>query len=114
MQSNVGGIPERMSMLSEKNNVAIILAMVITISGYFIGNTDDAITQDAIDAIREDITDVKHDIDKIEDSMSDHKNIGAHTGQREISIRLDNDIKRLDDEVIRLWTVLGRFMTSTP
>jgi hypothetical protein len=75
------------TFFDNKTTIPILTALLITLSGYFFSNTDDAITKDAIAEIKNDIAEIKEDMGSINFLFYDHQAAGAHP---EASTNIDN------------------------
>lgn len=88
-----------MSALADKSNISILLAVVISGSGYLLGNTDDVITSDAIDAIKTDIAEIKQAQRDFQTALHDHEAKGAHSAADKDIEHLSKLVDKLDDRV---------------
>jgi len=93
-----------MSAIQEKSNIAIILAVVISSSGYILGNSDDVITNDAIAEIKNDISEIKTDVKDLQNNYANHRAEDAHPAQKEKSYFFEKQIDQILERLHELET----------
>lgn len=82
--------------------MAIILALLISISGYIAGSSGDVITQDVVDAIRQNVEELKKKVDTLQTTVTNHRLIPAHPNSDENIKNIMKHMDKIDDRLREL------------
>ena len=89
-------------IIDNKQTPVYLVIIFATLGSHIYNNSDDVITLDTINAIKETQQSIQKDIEQIEQTIADHKIIDAHPSQKVATEFIKDELEELDERLRHL------------